>query len=142
MSNLKNTMLPLIIVMLTVTSLQAQEKPNIVVIIVDDLGYADMSFLPQAPADVKHYKTPGFDRLAATGIYFENAYATSPICSPSRAGILTGSYQQRWGNYWYGDGDLPNNKVTLPSMLSSNGYATAKYGKTHLSGFSKRRFRQ
>ena len=138
MSNLKNTMLPLITVMLTVTSLQAQEKPNVVVIIVDDLGYADMSFLPQAPADVKRYKTPGFDRLAATGTYFENAYATSPICSPSRAGILTGSYQQRWGNYWYGDGDLPNNKVILPAMLSSNGYATAKYGKTHLSGWEKK----
>ena len=93
MSTLKNIMLTVLSVMLTVTWLQAQEKPNVVVIIVDDLGYADMSFLPQAPADVKRYKTPGFDRLAATGTYFENAYATSPICSPSRAGILTGSYQ-------------------------------------------------
>ena len=95
MFNLKNIILPVLTVMLTVTSLQAQDKPNVVVIIVDDLGYADMSFLPQAPTDIKHYKTPGFDRLFATGTYFENAYSTSPICSPSRAGILTGSYRQR-----------------------------------------------
>jgi arylsulfatase A-like enzyme len=83
----KNIILPVLTVMLTVTSLQAQDKPNVVVIIVDDLGYADMSFLPQAPTDIKHYKTPGFDRLFATGTYFENAYSTSPICRPSRAGI-------------------------------------------------------
>ncbi len=121
MSTLKNIILPALMAVLTVTSLQAQKKPNVVVIIVDDLGYADMSFLTQAPADIKHYKTPGFDRLFATGTYFENACASSPICSPSRAGTLTGSYQQRWGNYWYGDAKSPNNKVTLPEMLSSNG---------------------
>ena len=96
MSTLKNIMLLVLILMLTVTSLQAQEKPNVVVIIVSYLGYAYMSFLPQAPADVKRYKTPDLTGLPPQGPT-ENAYATSPICSPSRAGILTGSYQQLSG---------------------------------------------
>jgi len=82
----------------------AAEAPNIIVIVADDLGYADMSFLPQSPGDVH---TPGIDRLAKMGGYFTNAYATAPICSPSRAGLITGRYQQRWGNYWYGQGGLP-----------------------------------
>ena len=123
-------MLTVLSVMLTVTCLQAQEKPNVVVIIVDDLGYADMSFLPQAPADVKHYKAQGFDRLAATGTYFENAYATSPDLQSIACRDLVPINSV--GAVLYGDGDLPN-KVTLQEMLSSNGYATAKYGKTHLS---------
>ncbi|MBF0198240.1 MAG: sulfatase-like hydrolase/transferase, partial [Planctomycetes bacterium] len=113
------------------------EKPNIVVIIADDLGYADMSFLPQAPADVKHFKTPGLDRLAATGTYFQNAYGTSPICSPSREGMITGRYQQRWGSYWYSEGGLPQNERTLPESLSAAGYATAKFGKNHFNGGPK-----
>lgn len=113
------------------------ERPNVVVIIADDLGYADMAFLPQAPADVKALGTPGFDRLARTGTYFENAYGTSPICSPSRAGLITGRYQQRWGNYWYGEGGLPQKELTIPEVLGSAGYATAKVGKTHLNGGPK-----
>jgi len=108
-----------------------------VVIIADDLGYADMSFLPQAPADVKKYGTPGIDRLARTGTYFSNAYGASPICSPSRAGLITGRYQQRWGNYWYGEGGLPQEELTIPEALGRAGYATAKFGKTHLNGGPK-----
>ena len=76
----------------------APSKPNVIVSIADDLGYADLGFLPQAPADVKKYGTPGIDRLAKTGTYFSNAYGASLICSPSRAGLITGRYQQRWGN--------------------------------------------
>ena len=82
-------------------AVSAAQSPNVIVIVADDLGYADMSFLPQSPTDVV---TPGIDRLAEMGTYFTDAYATSPICSPSRAGLITGRYQQRWGNYWYGKG--------------------------------------
>lgn len=74
----------------------AVTNPNFLVIMADDLGYADMSFLPQSPNDVK---TPALDALAKSGTYFSNAYSTSPICSPSRCGMITGRYQQRWGNY-------------------------------------------
>ena len=106
-------------------------KPNIIVIVADDLGYADMSFLPQAPKDVN---TPAIDRLAKAGTYFSDAYSTSPICSPSRAGLITGRYQQRWGNYWYGEGGLPLSEFTIPIALKKLGYTTAKIGKTHLNG--------
>ncbi len=109
----------------------AVERPNIIVIMADDLGYADMSFLPQSPGDVK---TPGIDRLAERGVYFNNAYATSPICSPSRCGMITGRYQQRWGNYWYSQGGLPNGELTIPQALKRLGYWTKKIGKTHLNG--------
>lgn len=109
----------------------AEESPNILVIVVDDLGYADMNFLPQAPADVA---TPGIDKLAKQGTYFSNAYATSPICSPSRCGLITGKYQQRWGNYWYGQGGLPNEILTIPQALQKHGYRTFKIGKTHVNG--------
>jgi len=114
-----------------------KQQPNVVLIIADDLGYADMGFLPQAPADVKRFGTPGFDRLAETGTYFKNAYSTSPICSPSRAGLITGRYQQRWGNYWYGQGGLPQRELTIPEALRTEGYTTVKFGKTHLNGGPK-----
>ena len=108
----------------------ADERPNVIVIVADDLGYADMSFLPQSPKDVE---TPGIDRLAASGTYFTDAYATSPICSPSRAGLITGRYQQRWGNYWYGRGGLPTSEFTIAHALKELGYFTKKIGKTHLN---------
>lgn len=109
----------------------ASEKPNIIVIMADDLGYADMSFLDQSPADID---TPAIDRLSNEGTYFSNAYATAPICSPSRCGMITGRYQQRWGNYWYGQGGLPSEEITLPQVLNEMGYFSQKVGKTHLNG--------
>jgi arylsulfatase A-like enzyme len=109
----------------------AVEHPNILTIVADDLGYADMSFLPQSPDDVR---TPGIDRLAGQGTYMSNAYATSPICSPSRCGLITGKYQQRWGNYWYGQGGLPPDQLTIAQALKQLGYFTKKIGKTHLNG--------
>lgn len=115
-----------------------QQKPNIVLIVVDDLGYADMGFLDQAPADVKNVGTPGFNQLAKSSTYFTNGYSTSPICSPSRAGLLTGRYQQRWGNYSYNEGGLPLNELTIPEALLQAGYSTAKIGKTHLNGGPKK----
>lgn len=112
-------------------SAAAEARPNIIVIVADDLGYADMGFLEQSPADVN---TPAIDRLAREGTYFGNAYATSSICSPSRCGLITGRYQQRWGNYWYGQGGLPKDQLTIAQALKSLGYFTKKIGKTHLNG--------
>jgi len=111
------------------------QRPNVILMIADDLGYADMSFLSQSPDDVK---TPNIDRLAEMGISFSNAYATSPICNPSRAGLITGKQQQRWGTYWYGSPGFPSDELTIPKVLRSMGYITKKIGKTH-SGRSSAR---
>jgi len=117
-----------------VTAKPLTSKPNLIIIVADDLGYADLSFLEQAPADVKTLQTPAIDRLAREGTFFSNAYATAPICSPSRCGLITGRYQQRWGNYWYGQGGLPSEETTLPQALKRLGYHSKKIGKTHLNG--------
>ncbi|TRX59159.1 sulfatase-like hydrolase/transferase [Fulvivirga sp. M361] len=120
-----------LVLLLSGCSRQWQEKPNIILVVIDDLGYADLGFLPHAASDVS---TPNIDRLASTSVFFSRAYATSPICSPSRAGLITGKYQQRWGNYWYGEGGLPESEKKLPQLLSEQGYYTAKIGKTHMNG--------
>ncbi|BDS08844.1 arylsulfatase [Oceaniferula spumae] len=110
---------------------QPAEKPNIVILLADDMGYADMSFLPQSPKDVN---TPNIDRLAQTGTYYRHAYGTAAICSPARVGFITGRYQQRWGNYWYSQGGLPKEEPTIPKALKPLGYATFKIGKNHTNG--------
>lgn len=109
-------------------------RPNVVLIVTDDLGYADIAARPQSPEDVRAMGTPALDRLAAMGTLFTDAYSTAPICSPARVGLITGRYQQRWGNYWYGEGGLPADQTTLPQALKQLGYATKKIGKTHLNG--------
>lgn len=108
-----------------------RERPNIIIIMADDLGYADMSFKPESPDDVQ---TPGIDALRKQSVSFENAYSTSPICSPSRVGFMTGRYQQRWGNYWYSEGGLPLDEETIAQALKKLGYKTKKIGKVHTNG--------
>jgi arylsulfatase A-like enzyme len=110
------------------------DRPNVLVILVDDLGYSDMSYKKDALDDIC---TPNIDRLARAGVSFEKAYATAPICSPARAGLISGQYQQRWGNYWYAEGGLPRFVRTMPEIFRAAGYRTAKIGKTHLNGGQK-----
>ena len=126
---MKKLLFLLMAVSLQLTAL-SDDKPNILLFVVDDLGYADMSFLPFAAKDVQ---TPGIDRIAAKGTYFSNAYATAPICSPARAGLATGRYQQRWGNNWYGKGGLPTSEKTIAMELKAMGYHSKKIGKSHMN---------
>lgn len=74
-------------------SADAPKRPNILIIVADDLGYADLGF--QGGTDIP---TPHIDSLAAGGIRFTNGYVSGPYCSPTRAGLLTGRYQQRFGH--------------------------------------------
>ncbi len=100
-------------------------SPNIIIILIDDQGYADLSAYPHAAYDVQ---TPNMDRLAREGILFTRAYSASSICSPSRAGLFTGRYPHRWGGWRYRTG-LPEKEVTLAEYLSENGYMTGLIGK-------------
>jgi len=130
----KKCHLKLLMIFFSFQSLFSAEKPNIIVILADDLGYADVGFHEIHEKDIN---TPNMDKLAASGVTFTNAYASSPICSASRLGFSTGRYQERWGAYWYGQGGLVKDEQTIAEYLLGEGYTTMKVGKTHLNGGQK-----
>lgn len=109
---------------------KGQDKPNIVVIYVDDLGYGDLSCYGATKV-----KTPNVDKLAAGGIRFTDAHSSAAMCTPSRFSLLTGRYAFR-NNATILPGDAPmlitRDIPTLPGMLKKYGYATAVIGKWHL----------
>lgn len=103
-------------------------RPNVVWIVSDDHGYADRSRLGIHP-DVK---TPALDRLADEGVSCTEAYVSAPICSPSRAGIVSGTHQRRWGVTWFDDAAFPPDDLpTVAERFRDNGYATGYLGKVH-----------
>src|ERR1051326_3846557 len=110
---------------------QAQQRPNIVIIYTDDLGYGDVSSYGATAV-----KTPNIDSLAARGLRFTDAHAAAATCTPSRYALLTGEYAWRHPEI----GILPGNaaliiqpgRTTLPSMLKKSGYTTGIVGKWHL----------
>ncbi len=122
--------LPTLLFPLFLGALHAAEpaKPNVVVMIVDDLGSGDVSCLFR---DV--VKTPNIDRLAKNGVKFTSGYVTAPLCGPSRAGFLAGRYNQRFGFNDNGGG-IPTDLPLLPGVLKDNGYHTGLLGKWHSSG--------
>ena len=100
-------------------------KPNFLVIVVDDMGYGDLSAYEHSARDAH---TPGLDRLANRGVLFTNAYTAAPVCSPSRAGWNTGQHQVRWDpKSSFGCG-LPRGVTHLAEILKRNGYRTACFG--------------
>jgi arylsulfatase A-like enzyme len=113
-----------------------KRRPNIVVIVGDDMGYADVGC--QGCTDIP---TPNIDSIAKNGIRFSNGYVSCPVCSPTRAGLSTGRYQQRFGHE-YNTGPppgglqehvgLPLSEVTIANVLKSAGYVTGAVGKWHL----------
>ena len=121
----------------------ATARPNFVFILIDDMGWADVGCFGS-----KFYETPNIDRFAAGAMRFTNAYAACPVCSPTRASIMTGKYPARLHltDWIAGEGDRPSQKLKIPDWqkflpleeitiakaLKSAGYATASIGKWHL----------
>src|SRR5256714_2624115 len=109
-------------------------RPNVVLILMDDLGYGDIGSYGVTDAS-----TPNLDRLARQGVRLTDAYANASNCSPTRAGFITGQYQQRYGIEWP-LGSLPGDSAlglrvtgnSLPALLKRAGYATGLIGKWHL----------
>lgn len=112
-----------------------QPLPNIIVILADDLGWGDLSCYPQDPRfpDAR-LRTPNIDSLAAEGVRCTQGYATCCVCAPTRAGLLTGRYQQRFGFYAFEEclAELPADEITLAECLKQKGYVTACIGKWHV----------
>ncbi|MFB6296167.1 MAG: sulfatase [Halobacteriales archaeon] len=123
------------------------DRPNVVCILADDLGWRDLGSYGSS-----FYETPNLDRLARDGTRFSNAYASCPVCSPTRASVMTGNYPARvgvtdWIDFWgethpargklvdaeYSD-HLPHGETSLASALGEAGYASAHVGKWHLGG--------
>jgi arylsulfatase A-like enzyme len=114
------------------TSAQPQRPPNIVVIVADDMGYADIG-----AHGSRDMLTPNIDALARDGVRFTDAYVSGPYCSPTRAGFLTGRYPQRFGHEFnlapvHAEFGLPLEETTIADRLKTAGYRTAIFGKWHL----------
>jgi arylsulfatase A len=114
------------------TTVLAADKPNIVVLFADDLGFGDLAIYGHPTST-----SPNLDKMAKEGLTFTQFYSASPVCSPSRAALLTGRYQSRSG-IWPGvfgaasTGGLPHDEITSAEVLKEAGYATAIVGKWHL----------
>ncbi|KHJ39392.1 arylsulfatase [Pedobacter glucosidilyticus] len=115
--------------------IQAQNaKPNVIVILADDLGYQDVGF-----NGCKDIPTPNIDKIAKNGVVFKNGYVTYAVCGPSRAGLITGRYQDRFGfsrNPLLAPHDidmgLPLSEETMADILKKSGYKSTVLGKWHL----------
>jgi len=106
----------------------AADKPNVIVIFTDDHGWADLG----VQGVDKNIQTPHTDRLARDGVRFSRGYVTGPQCVPSRAGLISGTHQNRFGVDDNNKGPLPLEVTTLPERLKKAGYVTGMSGKWHL----------
>ena len=106
-------------------------QPNFIIVFIDDMGYGDIG-----TQGATGWRTPNLDKMAANGMRFTNFYSAQPVCSASRAGLMTGCYPNRIGIsgalFPYHEVGINPEETTIAEMLKEKGYATAIYGKWHL----------
>src|SRR5688572_24965725 len=131
-------MMKIIIILLLISPHAfSQEKPNIIFILTDDMGYGDIGCYNGI------YKTPNIDKMAAEGISFTNYYSASPVCSPSRVGLMTGMAPAKWNitNFLHTKAHnrqceqkdfLEPAATTISKLFKQQGYSTAHFGKWHM----------
>ena len=117
-----------------ISQARAQRPPNVVLVMMDDLGYGDLGSYGASDA-----RTPNIDRLAREGVRLTDAYANGPVCTPTRAALISGRYAQRAGLEWFltiapadRERGLPASGQSLPALLKAAGYSTGLVGKWHL----------
>lgn len=135
-NSVKIIVLTFFIGIMNVCFAQQNEKPNVIIIYTDDQGYADMNIYGS-----KDLYTPNMDALAKSGVRFTQFYSAAPICSPSRASLLTGRYPQRAGlpsmaSSKQGNAGMPGTQFTMAELFKSGNYKTAHIGKWHV-GYTK-----
>lgn len=125
-TKLFHVLIPVLLPVALTTKAAAADKPNIILVMADDQGWGDMAYSGHAAV-----KTPNFDDAAATGLRFDRFYAAAPVCSPTRASVMTGRHPNRMGVFKWGYPMRPQ-ETTIAEALKSAGYATAHFGKWHL----------
>ena len=122
----------IIVILSAVHLAAADDRPNIVFVLFDDMGWGQ----PQSYAAVSALRTPNFDRLVSQGMRFTDAHTAAAVCTPTRYGLLTGRYPSRIGQFGvlttYSKPIIPNARLTVASLLKQHGYTTACIGKWHL----------
>ena len=112
---------------------QAMEKPNVILIMCDDLGWGDVGFNGGT-----QIRTPHLDKMAANGLNLTRFYAQAPVCSPTRASVVTGRHHDRTGIYSANIGHLREGEFTLYEALASKGYVTGHFGKWHMGTLTRK----
>jgi arylsulfatase A-like enzyme len=112
---------------------QAQKKPNIIMVMTDDLGWFDVGFNGNT-----NIKTPHLDNMAKSGIILDRFYSASAVCSPTRASCITGRNPNRMGIPHANTGHLKPEEITIPELLKKEGYVTGHFGKWHLGILTKK----
>ncbi|MEM1295256.1 MAG: sulfatase-like hydrolase/transferase [Verrucomicrobiota bacterium] len=110
----------------------AAEKPNFVLVMCDDLGWGDVGFNGGT-----HIRTPHLDTMAANGLNLTRFYAQAPVCSPTRASVVTGRHHDRTGIYTANKGHLRDGEFTIYEALTAEGYATGHFGKWHMGTLTR-----
>jgi len=116
----------------TVRNAPGAERPNVILIMADDLGWGDVAYNGNPVV-----QTPCLDAMALEAVRLDRFYAAAPVCSPTRGSCLTGRHPYRYGIEWAGEAPLRPGELTIAETLREAGYATGHFGKWHVGGLSK-----